>query len=66
MDDETIEEDFPIDLDFRKAVHADGFFLSDEIKEDENGEMWININFFDWLKNFLKSMGLANEDEIDG
>lgn len=66
MDDEIIDEDFPIDLDFRKAVHSEGFFLADEIKEDENGDTWVNINFFDWLKTFLKSMGLTSEDDIDG
>tara|TARA_Y100000401_G_C8266003_1_gene195812 strand:+ start:589 stop:762 length:174 start_codon:yes stop_codon:yes gene_type:complete len=57
MDDEE-----GIDLDLRKLIHAEGFILSDEVKEDDSGT-WIKADFFDSIMELLRKFKLIGDKE---
>ena len=49
-------------LDLRKLIHAEGFVLSDEVREEENGT-WIKIDFFDAIIDLLRKFNLIGGKE---
>ena len=53
----TDEEEEGIDFDLRNLIHSEGFVLSDEVKEDDNGT-WIKVDFFDTIMDLLRKFNL--------
>ena len=56
------DEEEGIDFDLRKLIHAEGFVLSDEVKEEENGT-WIKVDFFDTIMDLLRKFNLIGGKE---
>ena len=48
----------------REAIHSDGFFCDDEVEEREDGSVWVRVDFFNWIGEFLSTwFGLGKEDD---
>ena len=58
---EEEEFEFNISDELRKAVHDEGFFCDDEIRKDNDGGVWVKMDFFKQLKKFMDSF-LGGED----